>query len=200
MANRSPSINGRWGAGVALGFVLVVIGCSVQKNYKTLSFFFDGVPDPNAQTGTKRGTMLRPVYVHKPYAEAEKTGNCDVCHLQTDDIFSRAKVKENLCISCHAPVQQEYAVMHGPVGAAACRECHAAHTSANQHLLKLPAPGLCMNCHEQDFLSAGVPQHKMPKVDCLTCHSGHGGADRKFLKPNWQTIAASQPAGGGAVH
>src|SRR3954463_6769787 len=60
-------------------------GCSTEKRYKVLSFFFDGVPNPNAPAaGTgdefaaeRADGAVRPVaYVHKPYAQ----NKCNECH------------------------------------------------------------------------------------------------------------------------
>jgi predicted CXXCH cytochrome family protein len=192
MAGRNPELIKRRGIAAATLIVVVFLGCSAEKRYKVLSTVFDGVPDPNAplDAGTRRGTRERPVFIHKPFADQK----CDACHLNTDDIFARAKVRKDVCLECHAKVQQAYAVMHGPVSAGACTQCHAPHQSGNEHLIKLPAPGLCMKCHEQDFLSISVPEHTKPKSNCLSCHSGHGGTDRNFLKTLVQQMPATSPA------
>jgi predicted CXXCH cytochrome family protein len=199
MFRRFPRPKRQWAA-AGLFALAVFVGCSAKKNYKTLSFFFDGVPDPNAPQGfsSRRGSNLKPVFIHKPYAEEK----CDSCHLNTDDIFARAKVRENVCMECHAAVMTKFAVMHGPVGAGACLQCHSPHSSSVEHLLKVPAPGLCTRCHEPADLSTKVAQHTQPKIDCLSCHSGHGGNDRRFLKfaggPTTAPSSAS-PAKGGAT-
>jgi hypothetical protein len=55
--------------------VIALAGCSPQRKYKVLSFFFDGVPDPNAPKLTQTFVSLdssdkRPVaklaVIHKP--------------------------------------------------------------------------------------------------------------------------------------
>ena len=117
MFRRFPEPKRQWAA-AGLIVLAVFVGCSTKKNYKTLSFFFDGVPDPNAPQGfsSRRGSNLKPVFIHKPFAEEK----CDSCHLNTEDIFARAKVRDNVCTDCHAKVLTEFAVIHGPVGAGAC--------------------------------------------------------------------------------
>ena len=87
---------------------MLSLGCSVRKNYKTLSFFFDGVPDPNApvhrvgrhRRARRRAPNGQPVtmkmYRHKPYAE----GKCDACHAA--DKKHLVTVKAELCVKCHA--------------------------------------------------------------------------------------------------
>jgi hypothetical protein len=81
---------------------MLAVGCSVRKNYKTLSFFFDGVPDPNAPVkassasanaaaGPNDQTAPMKLYRHKPYAE----GKCDQCH--ATDKKHLVTVKAELC-------------------------------------------------------------------------------------------------------
>jgi predicted CXXCH cytochrome family protein len=164
-----------------LGAILM-LGCSSpEKRYQVLSFFFDGVPDPNAPVhviGSKVGdsTGNRTV-VHKPYADNQ----CNSCHLNTNDIFARAQVREDLCVSCHAGTPVQYAVMHGPVVNNACQMCHVPHSSALPHLLRQPSPGLCTQCHEPGGLALMHKQPLDPKASCIDCHSGHGGSDHTML-------------------
>jgi predicted CXXCH cytochrome family protein len=171
-----------------------VIGCTPEKRYKTLSFFFDGVPSPDAGKGefnARRGTKEKPVYVHRPYAEQK----CNACHLNTDDIFARAKVRPNVCMECHAPVKTEHKVMHGPVVNDACTMCHIPHQSGVEHLLRTTAPRICVQCHES--LTGNPPEHLDAKANCISCHSGHGGSDHNFLKaigPKPTTAPAGAPA------
>src|SRR5689334_20334989 len=60
-------------------------GCTAQKKYQVLSFFFDGVPDPNAPRGASGGRgpgeangTFQPLVAstHKPFVEEK----CDACH------------------------------------------------------------------------------------------------------------------------
>jgi predicted CXXCH cytochrome family protein len=167
----------------AIAIVCVqLLGCSPQSRYKTLRVLFDGVPDPDAPKvdpyAARRGTNSKPLFIHRPYAQEK----CDACHINTDDIFARAKVRANVCIECHAKIKTEHAIMHGPVVNDACTLCHVPHTSPNEHLLRVPAPKVCIQCHESGSLTASIPEHLDAKASCLTCHSGHGGADHQMLK------------------
>src|SRR4051794_14442856 len=66
----------------------VWVGCTAESKYKTLSFFFDGAPAPNAPKAAAGGAagdeagpakLAGAVSVHKPYAEQ----NCTACHAST---------------------------------------------------------------------------------------------------------------------
>jgi predicted CXXCH cytochrome family protein len=173
---------------VAIGVLLVASlalgGCTAQRKYRVLNFFFDGVPDPNApvvdprQYQLQRGTAASPVFVHKPYAE----NNCGGCHLNTDNLLARAKVPADVCQKCHAAVATAFPVMHGPVAVGACQKCHSPHQSRNKHLLREASPKVCVQCHTPALLGSMPPEHMDPKADCLTCHNAHGGNHRGLLK------------------
>ena len=155
-------------------------GCAIEKNYKTLSFFFDGVPNPDAKSKAAggKGADLRKsatYSIHKPFAEDA----CKECHT---DRFQLTTQDSSLCMKCHANRTTEYPKMHGPVAAVACLWCHAPHESAEAHLLKKPARQVCSQCHEQSLLNVErVPAHADVSRSCLDCHSGHGGKVAFFL-------------------
>jgi predicted CXXCH cytochrome family protein len=174
--------------------IAVAVGCTPQKRYRVLSFFFDGVPNPDAPRGAtaRRSASGRPIFVHKPFAEQK----CDACHLNSQDIFARAKMRPGACMDCHADVRDQYAVMHGPVAAEACTMCHAPHQSSQAHLLKTPTPKVCVQCHDEATLGTTVAEHQNPKSDCISCHSGHGGTDRNFLKIAMEPMPTTAPADG----
>lgn len=183
----------------ALLLLALILGCSAQKHYKTLSFFFDGVPDPNADAlattrNVSRGGKQHTVYIHKPYAE----NNCNACHEGDRQAFFTLAAaqgpKPERCLTCHADVPHKHAVMHGPVAVNACNWCHSPHQSLNPHLLKSTPNKVCMQCHGPTGLSPSLANHQDPKSNCLDCHSGHGG-DRSLLKPGW--VAMQTPRGGG---
>lgn len=167
-----------------LGVVACVIwsGCSVEKYYSTLSFFFDGVPNPEAlakakAAGTLQNIRQSPTYsVHKPFVDEA----CAECHTAS---FQLTGQDSSVCLKCHADRTTEYPRMHGPVAAVACLWCHAPHESAEAHLLKRPARQVCSQCHEQSMLSAQrVPAHADPARSCLDCHGAHGGTQPFFLR------------------
>jgi predicted CXXCH cytochrome family protein len=203
MFTRSSTTTRRWRVVASriapcLMLVALILGCSAQKHYKTLSFFFDGVPDPNATTGATRLTTERAgtrftVYVHKPYAD----NDCNACHTgDRSQFFTLAAAqgpKPDNCLTCHADVPHQYANMHGPVAVNACTWCHSPHQSIHPHLLKNTPNKVCMQCHGPTGLSPSTANHTDPKANCLECHSGHGG-ERNLLKPGW--LALQAPAQG----
>lgn len=154
-------------------------GCAVTKdNYEVLSFFFDGVPDPNAPIGSP-GRPIResPTYtIHQPYAEQK----CVDCHGRR---FNVTAVGSEICLKCHEGITDALPRMHGPVAAAACLWCHAPHESPYAALLKAPERDVCGACHTPAMLSGTqTPEHDPgSEVGCLECHSGHGGTVRYFL-------------------
>ena len=170
-----------------------LVGCSVRENYKTLSFFFDGVPDPNAPTNIIRagnssdssdslaGTKM---FRHKPYAEQK----CTQCH--TADKKQLIMLKEDLCVKCHEDKTHQYAVMHAPVAAGQCMWCHEPHESDQPRLLKTTAPDLCLQCHDLELLPSSNPAHRSDMANCLSCHLGHGGIKGSMLRADNPLVLA----------
>lgn len=176
---------------IALGGFL---GCSPQKRYEVLSFFFDGVPVPQGVQGSADAKLT--IYHHKPYAD----GKCGACH--TSDVvemdISRpmtiSEVPSSTCLRCHEKVRGEYPVMHGPVSATECLMCHAPHDSTVAHLLKAAAPLVCVQCHTPDTMVPRRPEHQDEKSDCLSCHVAHGGPKHGLLQTTSTTRPATRPA------
>ncbi len=184
---RHPGGNkaGIWLAAVCVAGAAAVFGpwsgCTVtRENYKTLSFFFDGVPDPDAPVpGSGPGIAGTPavVILHAPYA-AE---NCDACHKTR---YRPTRNDSTICFECHAGIRSAYPRMHGPVAAGACLWCHSPHESAYPALFRDADRRVCAQCHTPDLLSSTrVPAHADPARACLECHSGHGGHEPFMLKP-----------------
>lgn len=190
---------GRWGA-LALSVLLgaVLIGCGdQQRRYEILSFFFDGVPDPSeaadASATRRKLATGQTVIIHKPYLDKQ----CQSCHAESDDVYTRTRVSNTRCVSCHESVTTRYAAMHGPVAGELCLTCHRGHQSSEEYLLRQPSPRLCVDCHERQTLGTNPPEHAQTKNNCLSCHSGHGGTDRRYLKVAIGA-AATQPVQQGA--
>lgn len=157
-------------------------GCTVTpSNYKTLSRFFDGVPDPNAVVaadGTGGPAPMPSLSIHEPYSKEA----CAECH-NTGVRLSRES--STLCLKCHEKVPGEHVQMHGPVAAGACLWCHSPHESPYKHLLREPDPKVCTQCHTPSLLDATrVPAHGDAARSCLECHFGHGGPERYQLRPS----------------
>lgn len=176
-----------WVFGLAL---LALWSCgSPEERYKTLSFFFDGVPLPDSMRETVEGPdgarVALVVVTHEPF-EAER---CSDCHGEVKQfsmsLAGYSGVKSSVCLKCHEGAPREYQAMHGPVAAIECLACHEAHESRYDHLLTAPSPQLCLKCHVgADVQASGAPHHQDLAADCLTCHHGHGGHDPYFLRIN----------------
>ena len=170
------------------GLTLLTIGCSEQTRYKVISFFFDGMPDPNAPpaadaggvaaAGTSAVTLM--VSRHQPYSEK----NCAACHAKKagSEELDVISLKPGLCVECHKPVANQYPVMHAPIARGACLWCHTAHESREPLLLRESPPKLCYQCHEQSLLSPETKEHADFRASCLNCHLAHGGPDHRLLR------------------
>jgi predicted CXXCH cytochrome family protein len=169
-------------------------GCTPERRYELLNFFFDGVPDPFAPKvavaptddgdsifGVAAGPAGKPVtvYLHKPYADNQ----CTSCHVGASGTYeSFTKLESSTCLTCHPDVPRQYRVMHGPVAAVECNWCHAPHESTVKWLLKEEAPAVCVQCHDRELLSPRPPEHLMQDKSCLACHFGHGGPEHGLLR------------------
>lgn len=203
MSEQTPSSQAtrrRTAAAGMVGMTLLMLiwaGCSIEKNYATLSFFFDGVPDPKAKAqaaaaaGVTDDLRKSPTYsLHKPYAEEL----CVACHKGQLKITSR---DSKMCFGCHKEQTSNHARMHGPVAAGACLWCHNPHESAEANLMRAPARQVCTQCHDKTLLSSdGIPAHADDTRSCLECHFGHGGASPLFLKEghSLRAPAGKEPA------
>jgi predicted CXXCH cytochrome family protein len=201
-----------WGRMMALAGVLVyllaslllsITGCETPaKRYRVLSFFFDGVPNPNAprlaaqgsedsiQTVAGAGGARTRVYVHKPYDE----GHCYECHGEAKEFFEFKPMGSEVCLKCHRKELDKYPVMHGPVASAECLLCHAPHESQYTKLLKEPSPQVCVRCHLPELLPQEPAEHQSASVSCLNCHNAHGGDKHGLLKKIATTTTAPTTA------
>ena len=175
-----------------LGGAILLVGVQACS-HATLSFFFDGVPEPGSeievtevaegpQAGTEPGSpgaeALGPQgSVHQPMKER----NCRACH-QVGTLRLRKSPEDGLCSDCHRDLLEEITFVHGPAAVEGCTACHVAHESRHPHLLVAAGEDLCITCHEREDLGAHPHQTLEEPTDCLTCHRGHGGHDRFFLR------------------
>ncbi len=194
---------GRWGGPVLSGSLLLLaitlfLGCTAERRYKVLSFFFDGVPDPNAlqvdrnaeQVVTTSGGRIIRVYQHKPF----KDNQCGSCHAVSSGSFdSFNKVDQKVCLKCHADQLTRFPVMHGPVASVQCLACHSPHESAIPGMLKQKAPGVCTQCHVPD-LRPQDKDHQAQDSPCLTCHVAHGSDRHGLLRPKVAAAPTTSPA------
>jgi predicted CXXCH cytochrome family protein len=172
--------------------VLFFISCNQIERYKTLSFFFDGVP-PLGQEGLRAESVetsspepaqtgQAPVwYVH----EARK--DCSNCHGKRIQRGFSSQPRliapiPKLCYNCHADFTSSAQFVHGPVAVGQCLFCHNPHKSQIKHLLREPEPELCYQCHDENTIEL-IPAH-LPKQlsDCTDCHDPHSSPNKALLK------------------
>lgn len=175
-------------------------GCTVtEKNYKLLSFFFDGVPEPPGRPGAATGPARAAASGESMLLSAHQfwvDRQCTMCHGEAARMgFFAAGFSEldsNVCLECHTGVLDEYPRLHGPVAAVACLECHNPHSSPHPSLLVAAAPQLCLRCHGFQLReSPPTPEHRDMDQDCLACHQGHGGG-QGFLRQALETPRAGE--------
>jgi predicted CXXCH cytochrome family protein len=173
---------------VALGAVAALsAGCSTAKHHRVLSFFFDGVPEPEAAVSATPevqaavGRQLVRPGEHGPFAAKL----CDSCH---DSQATNALVApvEQLCVRCHE-LGEAKAYVHGPLASGGCTVCHDPHRSANRFLLVSASDGFCLSCHDRAALSVapgpdGVDAHAGEAANCTDCHEAHMSDRRHLLR------------------
>jgi predicted CXXCH cytochrome family protein len=170
--------------------ITIISSCVTKRNYKSLSFFFDGVPDPSvkekveishidssAQTVEIDSSITKPiVFKHFPYAE----NDCNSCH---DKKFLGAYVEPlpALCYQCHENFNESYNSLHGPVKGGYCTSCHDPHQSKISALLLEEGQQLCFRCHETSVISPGNFHSDIGEKSCIDCHNPHGGGNNNYL-------------------
>jgi predicted CXXCH cytochrome family protein len=179
--------------------------CTQTDRYRTLTFFFEGVPDPNAPSrevlaGGEEGLEVQdPLSAARKRSGPEKTlhrpfeeRSCGECH----NMYQGGKVKTpagGLCLSCHEDFLDERLFVHGPVAVNACLRCHFPHESTLPYLLKGDVEFLCLACHaESDLAGSEYHEDLGESVDgCIRCHDPHGGDNNLFLLPPDQPRTAT---------
>ena len=169
---------------VAATFALVLLStaCRGAAGYRTLTFFFDGVPPPEGTAGAKGaqrpgdvslGAATARVVEHGPYAAKL----CGGCHEP-----GRGNVlvlpPSQLCGRCHT-LGAGKKFVHGPLNAGGCLVCHDPHASANPYLLVSVSGESCLRCHERRSLRR-VEGHEEAGGPCTVCHEAHM-SDRPYL-------------------
>ena len=159
-------------------------GCG-PKNYKVLSFFFDGVPLPVDEAGPSKdfnaktaggGTVKKgKPSSHGPYAAKL----CNACHNVRGGAAGGSLVLpvQELCFKCHVFNTGLY--VHGPIAAGGCLICHDPHGSANKFLLTSASESFCFHCHAQKDIELNKA-HEKNQMDCTSCHAPHV-SDRRYL-------------------
>ncbi len=180
---------------ILLVFIVSWIGCIPYNKYKVLSFFFDGVPDPNKIHKSSTDSLsLTVIKNQKEYSSLYKNVRrvqfnihpvyrekaCNKCH----DRNKKSKLLQaqpTLCYSCHDNLKTKYSILHGPVQAGFCTSCHSPHLSKNKKLLIVKEDELCIYCHTFTDIIRNEAHEDIQKTDCLQCHNPHGGDDTYLL-------------------
>ncbi len=173
-------------------FLFLFSACS-SSNYEILSFFFDGVSDPNEQkietkevavdsSGIKkREEILKkatPKFVfHGPY----RAKLCNDCH-NVEQGFKLLEKEPKLCYKCHEKFEETATILHGPVAAGFCSECHHPHRSKNEFLLLEAGQDLCYKCHDKADIKEIEKHSDIKDENCITCHDPHGNNKQYFLQ------------------
>lgn len=170
---------------------LLLAACSTpQERHRVLSFFFDGVPDPDAPApvaeaaaedgGPSASGEAARGSLHEPFAERQ----CKACHDTTRRLAAAGDAMRGegawaACRRCHADpavvgedahIVREGEWLHGPVALGACAACHVGHKSGFPYLLRFErTEGACRGCHEGVDRRSG----SMFTLDCITCHDPH---------------------------
>jgi predicted CXXCH cytochrome family protein len=174
-------------------FGIFVVSCDEVEHYKTLSFFFDGVPPPTQEglqeelvnANFQESAQKSPKqlwYVHEPQKD------CTLCHgrrRQQRGFSLQVRLTApvpKLCYGCHADYTVSASFVHGPVAIGQCLFCHNPHKSKIEHLLKEPEPKLCYLCHDINTVEL-IPAHfKNQQFACTGCHNAHASPVKALLK------------------
>lgn len=168
------------------GFAIMagVSGCAEGTRYKVLSFFFDGVPGPQAEqagqnvkrkdsTSTTKTEQYR-YGEHGPYAAKL----CESCHQRgTNKLIMPL---EQLCLNCHE-LKFGKKKIHGPLTSGDCTVCHDAHSSPNRYLLVSDSKEFCFYCHDKNEIQKR-DVHREIQAECTVCHDAHASANEFLLK------------------
>jgi len=171
-------------------FIMATIGCS----HKTLSIFFDGVPDNSDSTITATATV--PVAEDNAVQDntmAEMTDNkssfhspftnkeCSSCH-DKQAMGQYVESQPGMCYQCHDNFSNMYTNLHAPVDAGSCTECHNPHQSQYPKLLKADERTMCLSCHDNTEDKWISIHEGIENASCSECHNPHGSNDNALLK------------------
>ena len=165
----------------------LLYGCEPTARYKVLSFFFDGVPNPEEVKAAEMkkkaaeerkaggGTTGITSFKHGPYAARM----CSGCHMTGASNRLIAPL-EKLCFGCHE-FKMDKKWVHGPFAAGDCTVCHDPHSSRYKFLLVSEPGKLCFNCHDEKAITESE-LHKGTDMQCTTCHDPHMSDQQYMLK------------------
>jgi predicted CXXCH cytochrome family protein len=119
---------------------------------------------------------------------------CDTCHEG-----AAGQVMEDgessLCLMCHDDIgeaAEQAEVPHAALEVARCADCHNAHASAQEHLVKKPGGAVCVECHEDQAPSGDEVAHGVIElIGCRACHEPHGGNRPSLLRGTGNELCLS---------
>jgi predicted CXXCH cytochrome family protein len=170
----------------AMAALLAVAGCSPDARHRTLSFFFDGVPGPDAKpaeaparrrtAAPASATAGKALYrSHGPYAAQL----CEACHYQGGGKL--VMPVEDLCLYCHdLNIRRKH--IHGPVASGGCRVCHDPHGSGKAFLLVSDSTTFCFTCHDEAEVGSREVHAGAKGMQCTDCHDPHSSDNDFILK------------------
>jgi predicted CXXCH cytochrome family protein len=94
------------------------------------------------------------------------------------------QTQPQLCYQCHSTIQAQFALPthhRVPEGFMKCTDCHNAHGTNNQPMLRKTGWEACIECHTEKR-GPFVFEHAAVKVEgCVACHTPHGTVNRQLL-------------------
>lgn len=134
--------------------------------------------------------------VHQPVSE----GMCDACHTGDPVPPSPIGAADSTwagCSGCHDDISAKLALTspHAPAAMGECFQCHSAHKSDRDALLKGGAAELCQTCHE-DMAAATLAKstsiHRpVAEGQCVSCHDSHGSNEKALLVKSGDALCTS---------
>jgi predicted CXXCH cytochrome family protein len=170
---------------------VVLHSCVTKSNYRALSYFFDGVPNPDSTSVQKLdiSAVIDPGNtnivintqssgsVHPPYADRD----CSMCH----DRDKQNKLISNMpdiCYMCHDNFSDGNKTVHGPVAGGNCTQCHDPHKSKYKKMLLDNSQELCFKCHQKEDVMNNLIHSDIDSMVCWNCHDPHSSTDKLLLK------------------
>lgn len=193
-----------WILSIGLGGTLLATGCSsTPARHRWLTFFFDGVPDPQAVSRTMQPELPRnpstnatpalalalaepPMVVHAPYADRK----CMECHASNYSQRLKGEISTT-CAACHKQFLVKARFTHAPLEDGQCTLCHNPHQAKEKFLLVKNSRELCFDCHEPEEVLKIKACGQASESSCTVCHNPHQ-ENQKFLLHS--LAAKSSPA------
>lgn len=168
-------------------FSIIIYGCSKDISYKTLTFFFDGVPDTNSvkikedtlnltSDAVTAGDLLKAPETNRVVHPPFKDKDCSICHYEGTFTLPQPK----LCYQCHDDFATKYPFLHGPVAGGYCTACHHPHMGEKKLLLR-EGQDLCLHCHDRERVLKNESHDGIENTNCTECHNPHGGQERTMF-------------------